>query len=208
MYRILLPVFVVASVILGCTTPAEKGVSSQQKEQVTDQAEIDTILVDQNKFDSVINEIKSVPKVLIVPCANGYLYHMKAGVVNTSLEKYLAQDERVELLSFPYVAMNGAGYFGVYDKKHCKDILKHTDADFLVMTRMIGGLEPMVLEEQSDTEKRNWGYSTKILNREKMDQLKGISAKNLSVFEEIDSHVKRNVSVLVNSILTSQNSEP
>jgi hypothetical protein len=206
MYRRLLLVFIGVSFALACSTPPKEESISQNKDQAAEQS--DPIPVADSLTDSVKIEVQSIPKVLIVPCSNGYEYHMHAGVVNTSLEKYLAQDERIEVLSFPYIEMKGAGYFGVYDKKHCKSILDHTDADFLVMTRMIGGLVPIILQEQDLAATQNWGYSTKILNREKMKQFNGISAKNLAEFEEIDLNVKRKVSDLADSILASHGSEP
>ncbi|MFK7784451.1 MAG: hypothetical protein AB8B56_05000 [Crocinitomicaceae bacterium] len=144
----------------------------------------------------------TIPKVLIIPCANGYEYNVRDGDVNPSLEEYLTLDERVTVEPFPYKKMQGAGYYGVYDKKHCASILENTDADFLIMTRMKGGLMPMQLMKDSTTSP-NWGYSTRILNTSTMEQIDGIRGSQFPTFESLDPDVKKKIDALIRLILDS-----
>lgn len=153
----------------------------------------------ESKIDSA--QTDSTPKVLIVPCSNGYEYNMREGDVNPSLEKYLSLDERISIEPFPYKKMQGAGYHGVFDKKYCGSILENTDVDFLIMTQMNGGLMPWRLVGDS-TATPYWGYSTRILNTATMEQFIGISGIKLPSFESIDADVKNNS--LVELILDSQ----
>ncbi len=144
----------------------------------------------------------TIPKVLIIPCANGYEYNSRDGDVNPSLAEYLALDERVTVEPFPYKKMQGAGHYGVYDKKHCASILENTDADFLIMTRMEGGLMPLQLMKDS-TASPNWGYSTRILNTKNMEQIDGIRGSQFPTFKSLDPDVKKKIGALVQLILDS-----
>lgn len=138
--------------------------------------------------------------VMVIPCSNGYDYNLKMGDVNPSLEKYLGQDDRIVLKPFPLKEMKGSGYLGVYDKKHCDNILERVDVDFLIMTRMKG-----IDISSANGEAGNWGYDTKILNVESMVQFDGISARKLKTFELIDSDVKSKTNELINLIIKSRN---
>lgn len=138
--------------------------------------------------------------VMVIPCSNGYDYNLKMGDVNPSLEKYLGQDDRIVLKPFPLKEMQGSGYLGVYDKKHCDHILERVNVDFLIMTRMKG-----IDISHANGESGNWGYDTKILNVESMVQFDGISARKLKSFELIDSDVKSKTNELINLIITSGN---
>lgn len=130
--------------------------------------------------------------VMVIPCSNGYEYDLKMGDLNPSLNNYLMADKRVILKPFPLKEMNGSGYFGVFDKKYCSEILKKVDVDFLIMTRMKG----MDLSSaKMDT--GNWGYETKILNVNTMQQFSGIEAKNLESFDEIDSDIQQKMDELI-----------
>lgn len=187
----------------GCSNNTEEPIDSNR-------AEIETKVIDsapplQEEVDTA--DAITTPKVLIVPCANGYEYNMHWGDANPSLEKYLAMDGRIILEPFPYKEMQGSGYFGVYDKKHCEQILERTDADFLVMTKMngLGGIIPLS-NDSTPVQKQEWGYSTRVLNTKSMEQFNGIRGSKLESFERIDSDVKKRASTLVDLILTSHKS--
>jgi hypothetical protein len=135
---------------------------------------------------------------MVVPCSNGYDYGLKQGDLNPSLAKYLNRHSRIKVIPFPYKKMNGSGYFGIFDKKQCSNILKNVDVEFLIMTRM-KGLELTAIN--SDT--GNWGYETKVLNVATMDQLMGVTAQNLQSFQKIDSDIKDKVDVLIELIRES-----
>lgn len=181
-----------------CSNESDGSFDSNQTEtQVTDSV---PRISEEEETDS--SQTFTAPKVLIVPCANGYEYNMYDGDINPYLEEYLATDERLTIESFPYKKMQGAGYFGVYDKKHCESILENTDADFLIMTRMEGGLMQIQLMKDS-TASPNWGYSTRILNTKTMEQFDGIRGSKFSSFENIDPDVKKKAGELIQLILDS-----
>ncbi len=114
-YSLYLFVFLLVS---SCSSESKEAVDLNQTEtQVHDS----TPPVLEEEMDS--SQAVTIPKVLIIPCSNGYEYNTLDGDVNPSLEEYLTMDERVSVEPFPYKKMQGAGYFGVYDKKHCANIL-------------------------------------------------------------------------------------
>lgn len=154
------------------------------------------------KPDSIAAELTSPSaiSVMVIPCSNGYEYNLKMGDLNPSLEKYLSEDKRVQLIPFPLKEMQGSGYFGVYDKKHCTKILERTDVDFLIMTRMKGmDLEP------TNADSGNWGYDTRILNTNRMKQFEGISASHLASFGAIDPDIQSKTDQLVKMMMDSGN---
>lgn len=156
---------------------------------------------DNNKEIINIEDTISDPlTVMVIPCSNGYEYNLKMGDLNPSLEKYLSQDDRIILKSFPLKEMQGTGYFGVFDKKHCAKILEKVDVDFLIMTRMRGMDISSINAESGD-----WGYDTKILDVETMDQFNGISARKLKSFELIDPDIQSKIDELINMIIESRN---
>lgn len=137
--------------------------------------------------------------VMVIPCSNGYDYNLKMGDLNPSLEKYLDQDDRIILKPFPLKKMQGSGYFGVFDKKHCEKILEKVDVDFLLMTRMHGlDFSP------ANSDSGDWGYDTKILDTESMNQFKGISARKLKSFESIDPDIQSKTDELIDLIIASR----
>ena len=183
---------------------------SNDSKPSTDLAQEEGVLQEKDSIAPIQEEevatapVVSIPKVLIVPCSNGYMYNLHRGDVNPSLENYLALDKRISVEPFPLKKMQGAGYFGVYDKKNCDQIIKRTDVDFLIMTRMSGGLEPMILRaSDSIAPPSNWGYSTRILNVISMTQFEGIRGSKLQSFESVDPDVKQKASGLVDLILES-----
>lgn len=150
---------------------------------------------------TVKKELKK-PKVLIVPCANGYNYAAHMGTVNSFIEAAMELETDVEYLPFPYKVMQGSGYHGVYKAADCRTILERTDADILVMTWMLGDIHTHLSQPEG-----TWGYRTKVLNRHTMEETKSIHAKNLDEFEDLEDHVNKNVSVLTADILNSLKDE-
>ena len=154
---------------------------------------------DTNEIDNAQDTIPEQLTVMVIPCSNGYDYNLKMGDLNPSLENYLGQDDRIILKPFPLKEMQGSGYFGVFDKKHCEKILEKVDVDYLIMTRMRGlDFSP------ASTEANNWGYDTKVLDVESMDQFNGIYARKLKSFELIDSDIKSKTDELIDMILESR----
>lgn len=162
----------------------------------------ETIAPINGEVEDLIIETPNKPKpitVMVVPCSNGYDYGMYLGDLNPFLEEQLANDARIHLEPFPLKKMNGSGYHGVYDKRYCKQILETVSVDFLIMTKMIGGNGFPTL----DTIPVKWGYSTKILNTQSMDQFKGISASGLDSFNEIDGDIQSKTTQLIKLIIES-----
>lgn len=139
-----------------------------------------------------------VAKVLVVPCSNGYSY--EGVTIDPFLENILKNDKRIEFVTFPYKKMKGSGYFGVFDKVHCTKILANTSADFLIMTRMIGGhiLPP------SEEEKPTWGYEIKILNTKTMKQFEGFKGSEFDFFEDLEKNVLSKKEELIALILKNK----
>ncbi len=194
--------FVASLLLFGCSTN-----QPEQSKQTDATIHVDETVV----HDSIPEEVEVLapPRVLVVPCSNGYLYNSHQGDVNPFLEELLEADDQIEFVPFPYVAMKGAGYFGVYDKKHCSDILQHTDVDFLIMTRMRGIESILVHSQQSESTSptSSWGYSTRILNVHTMEQFEGISARGISSFEAIESNVKSKFPQLTELILSASKND-
>lgn len=180
------------------------GCSSKQSEELAEN-DIPVPAEELASNDSIKEDtaIISPPRVLVVPCSNGYLYNSHQGDVNPFLEELLEANDQIEYVPFPYVAMKGAGYFGVYDKKHCSSILQHTDVDFLIMTRMHGIESIPVNPQQSESTNAtsSWGYSTRILDVRTMEQFEGISARGLNSFDAIESNVSAKFPQLAELIL-------
>lgn len=169
----------------------------------------DVLPIDSSKEQNNLDAIKLTAltnkdsiSVLVIPCSNGYVYNLRMGDLNPSLEKYLKIDKRVILIDFPYKKMNGAGYFGVYDKNACTEILKQVKVDFLIMTQMKG----MDIQD-TDSNPGNWGYETKVLNVRTMQQFQAIHSENLKSFYEIDSDIQQKINKLVELIINSSNSK-
>lgn len=195
-------VFLALLSISSCSSDSEKTPNLEAVEEILQEG--DTISqVQEEEVDTV--QMVSIPKVLIVPCSNGYIYNTHHGDANPSLEKYLALDKRIIVEPFPYKKMQGSGYFGVYDKKHCEQIIERSDVDFLIMTKMSGGLELMIPNQRDslNSASNNWGYSTRILNVKTMTQFDGIRGSGLQSFEQVDPDVKTKISNLADLILES-----
>lgn len=178
-------------------------VSCSQKTPVEDTKTISTaknVKVEKNEKTITIEDTVPEPlTVMVIPCSNGYEYNAQMGDLNPSLEKYLAQDERIILKPFPLKQMRGTGYFGVFDKKHCGKILEKVDVDFLIMTRMRGLYVQPVHSDSGD-----WGYDTKILDVASMEQFNGISARKLKSFELIDADIKSKTDEMITLIIESR----
>ena len=154
------------------------------------------IIVAEIKHSSSTDTIETEKiSVIIVPCYNGYQYGLKMGDLNPSLEKHLASHSSIILESFPLSKMEGSGYQGVFDKKHCNKILENVNVDFLIMTKMVSNY--FVILTQAQSVENSWGYETKILNTKTLEQFDGISASNLHSFESIDGNIKEQIEVLV-----------
>jgi len=179
--------------LASCQTDKPKEVS-----EIKTSAQEKTLDIEQDSAVAPDTLTKPI-SVMVVPCANGYDYNMKMGDLNPSLEKFLNLDKRIELKPFPLKKMNGSGYFGVFDKKDCAKILEKVEVDFLVMTRMKG----MILLS-TDSSTGTWGYDTKILKIDNMEQFNGISASNLKSFESIDYDIKSKMDQLVTQIIESK----
>lgn len=130
-------------------------------------------------------------KILVVPCYNGYEYAQHGYDFNPFIEKKLKEDSSINFIPFPYKKIYGSGYQSVYDKKYCNKIIEKTDADFLVMTKFTGNLLNFYEKDKV------WGYETKILNVETMEQQVSIKANNLNSYEEIETDIETNIRQLV-----------
>ncbi len=164
---------------------------TSEKELPPKEEEIDTI----DAQDTIPEPLT----VMVLPCSNGYEYNLKMGDLNPSLENYLDQDDSIILKPFPLKKMQGTGYLGVFDKKHCDKILEKVDVDFLIMTRM-KGLDFSTTNGDSG----NWGYDTKVLDARDMNQFDGISASNLESFTSIDGDIKSKTDELIDMIIESR----
>lgn len=196
MKKLYLLIIVIATSIISCQTNDQKDVPTVEsilKEKI--------ITKKQNPIqaDTLISEIVE-PKVLLVPCSNGYEYEIKQGSINPFLERILKNDKRIEFVPFPYKKMKGSGYFGVFDKKNCSKIIANTAVDFIVMTKMFGGDFSLFGEE----EKPNWGYATRILNTKTMEQFNGISGNKFDSFEALEKDIESKKDVFIQLIVNSK----
>jgi hypothetical protein len=184
--------------ILFALTSCQENTLNDNKEAISEKEDIIHEGNDENADPQ--DEETAQLTVMVIPCSNGYDYNLKMGDLNPSLERYLDLDNRVKLEPFPLKKMQGTGYFGVFDKKHCDKILEKVDVDFLIMTRMRG---MDLISENSNS--ANWGYDTKILNVKTMNQFDGIASKNLKSFELIDADIKSKSDQLVQLMIDSGN---
>jgi len=154
--------------------------------------------VDSKKEVKMEEEIMkdSIPKneisVVVIPCSNGYEYAIQGYEIESILEKTLKNTKNVKVEKFPLWKFKGSGYQGVYDKKHCVKILQNTDAEFIVMSRLIGGVYTFPTDAAI-----SWGYETKILNAKTKEQLISIYAKNLGSFEEVEKDIELKINEMV-----------
>lgn len=142
-------------------------------------------------------------KVLIVPCSNCYTCGTKGYEINPIVEKTLAKlPENIELETFSFKRMCKDGCHGVYDKKYAKGILKNTQADFLIMTKIEGRCTPYRKNKNStpvfpNTGVHKWGYGIKILNTKTLVQKKPLYIKDLKYYESIENHLIKNIHTLL-----------
>jgi len=142
-------------------------------------------------------------KVLIVPCSNCYTCGTKGYEINPIVEKVLAKlPDNIEIETFSFKKMCKEGCHGVYDKKHAKGILKNTQADFLIMTKIEGKCTPYRKNKNSipifpNTGVHKWGYGIKILNTKTLVQKKPLYAKDLKYYESIENHLIKNIHTLL-----------
>lgn len=127
--------------------------------------------------------------ILVVPIANGYTYAMHGYDFNPIIRTELNKLEGMSVGPFPYKKMKGSGFQGVFDKRYCASIIQNTTAEFLVMTRFIGG-EVMLGNATS------WGYETKILHTGSLVQENSIHAENLDSYAAIEKHIKAHIGEL------------
>lgn len=184
--------------MLVALTSCQENTLNDHTETISEKEEI--VHEGDDEIRAIQDTVSTKLTVMVIPCSNGYEYNLRMGDLNPSLEKYLAQDDRISLKPFPLKEMQGTGYFGVYDKKHCDKILERVNVDFLIMTRMIGSDI-----SSANSESGNWGYDTKILDAERMVQFDGISARKLKSFELIDSDLKSKTNELIKMIIKSRN---
>ena len=163
-----------------------KKVSVQEKENV---------IVDSS--DSLENEPSSINKkeddnfeVIVVQCANGYEYAMHNYNFNPVVELELDKFENIKVKPFPYKALMGVTYQGVFDKKYCPPIIQKVDVDFLILTRFDRSNDAFLIDST------RWGYEVKIVNTKTMEQTKSIHAHDLKEYVEIEKHIKDNIGKL------------
>lgn len=192
----IIQVLFLSLIILGCQSNDRTVENDKNVPKIETIDTLDNVVKD----STIESSQKNTPiTVMVVPCSNGYDYGSYSGDLNPFLEQHLSKDERIQLELFPLKKMKGSGFHGVYDKRYCNQILETVSVDFLIMTKMKGGIGIHPL----DTLPLKWGYSTKILNTKTMDQFNGISGKDINSYEEINSDIGLKTNELIHLILES-----
>jgi hypothetical protein len=191
-----------------CATVVFCSVSCNSNSKVSESESLDTLssvpkteILDTLQVPETPQEEKRI-RVLIVPCANGYAYNQHGSDATPFLSKYLSHYKNIELLPFPYKAMKGAGYFGVYSIKDCDAILKQVDADYLILNKMKGNF--FVMDSSSKSE-GTWGYSTKLIHVASMKELVGIHASKLHDYNSLDQDIEAKTPDLVQLLVENLN---
>lgn len=180
-------IFLSLSAIVGCNSTDKKEQNVAEKK--------DGMLIDSSSIVNEASTLSDVSKndtleIIVIQCANGYEYAMYNYDFNPVIENELNKFENIHVKPFPYKALMGVPYQGVFDKKYCPPIIEKVDVDFLILTRFDRGNGELNLTEMK------WGYELRIVNTETLEQINSIHAHNLEDYPEIERHIKENIGKL------------
>lgn len=173
--------------------------STNEKKQKRTEVKRDTVLVDTSTelTDETVKIEKPLSpqalEIIVVQCANGYDYSQQGYDFNPIIEKELNTFKNINVQPFPYKALMGVSYQGVFDKKYCPPIIDKVDADFLILTQFDKQLNVF------DTLPK-WGYELRIVETKTLKQVNSISLHNASEYEQIEKHIKDNINKLKTDI--------
>jgi hypothetical protein len=158
--------------------------SQENKTKVTQIVEESTeIKVEKLENTIVKKELKPI-SVVVVPCSNGYEYMLSLDMeIDSHLEKNLSKFKEIKVVSFPFKKMKGSGYYGVFDKKYCEDILKNVEVDFLILSELRGGIDLR-------NSKNSWGYRIRIINTKTLEQINSISGFKMKEHKDVYKNIK------------------
>jgi hypothetical protein len=181
--------------VIGCnsTNKKEQNITEEEKDKI----ESNTKNI--SKFENGISPLKDTAiidtlELIVVQCANGYEYGMHNYDFNPVIETELNKFENIKVKPFPYEALMGVSYQGVFDKKYCPPIIEKVDVDILILTRF-----DKRYEERKSTNMK-WGYELRIVKTETLEQINTIGAYNLNGYSEIEKHIKENINTLKTDI--------
>lgn len=174
-------------------------IASADFDQIPSKTKMDYVVLSTPNNDSITSDDKkhtaSKLKVYVIQCSNGYVFAMGGYDFNPIIEKELKSKENIELIPFDAKKLLEVTYQGVYDKKYCKPIMEKIKADYFIMTRFIGP-HP----DTPNVDSVSWGYETKILNIKTMEQKVSIGKTGLKEYQDIESHIKKNIDQLVKDL--------
>lgn len=183
-------IFIMLLAILSCNSTTKREANSLVEKSIITQATnpISTISSNNN-----LPEIKSLD-IIVVQCANGYEYALHNYDFNPVIEKELNRFENINVKPFPFKALLGVSYQGVFDKKYCAPIIEKVDIDYLILTRFSNNYNHLKRTEM------DWGYELRIVNTTTLEQINSIGAKNLKGYEQIKQHIRDNIAKLRSDI--------
>ncbi|GEM_PF-1964392 len=133
--------------------------------------------------------------VLVVVCANGYDYSTHGYDLDELIEKELSQFDGIQVKPFPFKTLMGVPYQGVFDKKYCAPIIEKVDVDYLILNRF-----DKKYSNKFRLGNSKWGYETRIVDTQTLEQINSISAHELMEFKDIEKHIKTNIQRLKKDI--------
>ncbi|RXR34240.1 hypothetical protein EQG68_04175 [Flavobacterium piscinae] len=167
--------------------------SKNEEQQIIVNPELRKNEVHISEKDTIKNELKSIRKVIVLQCSNGYGHND----FNRTIESEISKKEGFTIVPFPNKKLVGVTFQGVYDKKYCIPIIEKLDVDYIIMTRFLGNIEEAVEIIDGNF---IWGYEIKILNVKSMNQKISIRKDNLEEYQDIITDIERKGKNLLNDI--------
>jgi hypothetical protein len=195
-------VWIIALIALGCNDSGPGITAAEARHDQNTTTISDTVQeiiqpsVDTTRL-SGDQQIQTPISILILPCSNGYDYATAGYDFGPLLTKELNRQDGIAVLEFPFKTLQNMPYYGIYDKKHCDEIVKKVKCDFILMSKFAAPTP-----EVNSKTPFNWGYEIKILNTKTMNQMTSIGADELPSYKEIENDIRSKMNVLVEHLQT------
>ncbi|MEM6264188.1 MAG: hypothetical protein AAGI38_16855 [Bacteroidota bacterium] len=176
--------------------PSEDAASdTNSSKELQENGTVDSLSTDGNVVNSTPIKVDTL-SIMVVPCANGYVYETKNYDLDLIIERELKKLDGIYVKPFPYKTLMGVAYQGVFDKRYCLPIIEKVEVDFLILNRFANEFDEFTLP------KKDLGYEVRIVNTRTLEQINSIRADNLKQYELIDAHIVANIHRLKSDIET------
>ncbi|OJJ16961.1 hypothetical protein BKI52_30045 [marine bacterium AO1-C] len=158
-------------------------------------AKVDTTLIDSTKAkpDRILPKDPNALEVLVLPNANSYNYMSEGYFINKHIGKELNKLTSIKVKPFPFGALRGVTYLGVFDKRYCLPIVRRVNVDFLILSRFDTDFPPK-------GNQKKWGYQLRIVNAKTLQQINTINAHALNTYSDVEKHIRSNIEKLKTDI--------